>query len=344
MPRVSPDVDEQISSSFGSEDDVSIPVIEGYGDSSEDESEGDSSTVSDCESVVSGTGVVDRTGLVRLDESDKLVEIIEKKFVARLSYVGIDVRVEYIHRNMFNVSEIAQARLSSFQIYTKSVEKKNGGDANVKYAWFGGSKDEIHKIVVYGFGFDNVRKSAGFGHGVVLSADHSLLESVESATADEDGIKHILLCRVLLGKSELVSRGSTQCYPSSDDFQSGVDDLLSPKKLIVWSSQMNTHILPEFVISFKTLTSINRPKSDGVPVRHEKPVSPWIPIPDLIAALSKILAPKAIKEITQFRRSYIEHKISRREMIRGIREVTGDRLLLMILKDFTQQRQSNRLA
>ncbi|MFS7955206.1 hypothetical protein Hanom_Chr07g00639941 [Helianthus anomalus] len=37
---------------------------------------------------------------------------------------------------MFNASEIAQARLSSFQIYTKSVEKKNGGDANVKYAWF----------------------------------------------------------------------------------------------------------------------------------------------------------------------------------------------------------------
>ncbi|KAM0060578.1 putative poly(ADP-ribose) polymerase, catalytic domain, RST domain-containing protein [Helianthus debilis subsp. tardiflorus] len=167
---------------------------------------------------------------------------------------------------------------------------------------------------------------------------------VESATADEYGIKHILLCRVLLGKSELVSRGSTQCYPSSDDFQSGVDDLLSPKKLIVWSSQMNTHILPEFVISFKTLSSINGPKSDGVPVRHEKPVSPWIPIPNLIAALSKILAPKAIKEITQFRRSYIEHKISRREMIRGIREVTGDRLLLMVLKDFTQQRRSKRLG
>lgn len=33
-----------------------------------------------------------------------------------------------------------------------------------------------------------------------------------------------------------------------------------------------------------------------------------------------------------------EHKISRRDMIQGIRECTGDSLLLMVLKDFTEQR------
>ncbi|KAI3669201.1 hypothetical protein L6452_40428 [Arctium lappa] len=76
------------------------------------------------------------------------------------------------------------------------------------------------------------------------------------------------------------------------------------------------------------------PQLDRVHLR--KPVSLWIPIPDLIAALSKILPPKAMKEITQYRCSYI-HKISRRDMIQGIREFTGDRLLLMVLKDFTEQ-------
>lgn len=80
---------------------------------------------------------------------------------------------------------------------------------------------------------------------------------MEAAIVDEDGIKHLLLCRVLMGKSEVVNRGSMQCYPSSDEFQSGVDDLVSPKRIIIWSSQMNTHILPEFVVSFKTLTGIN---------------------------------------------------------------------------------------
>jgi len=339
---------EGVSSSFGSKGGVYTP------DGLEDE--GDSSSVSDCESGVSGSRIVENRsveveGLVQLDESDRFYGIIGKKFVARLGEIGIEAQVECIHRNLFNASVITQARVSSFQIFTKAVEKRNGGDANIKFAWFGASKDEINKIIQHGFGYDNIRKNGLFDQGIVLSADHSPLDSVESAIADEDGIKHILLCRVLLGKTELVNCGSKQTHPSTEDFQSGVDDLVSPKKYIVWSSQMNTHILPEFVISFKVLTSVNSrpiqvcdpvPKQDGGPVRVKKPISPWIPIPELIAALSKILPPKAIKEITQFRRSYIEHKISRPDMIRGIRQITGDRLLLMVLKNFNEQRRCNR--
>ncbi|KAI3785773.1 hypothetical protein L1987_44898 [Smallanthus sonchifolius] len=338
---------EEVSSSFGSEGGVYIPVIEGSvsGDSSEDE--GNSSSVSDCESVISGSRFVEHAsielnGLVRLDESDKLHGIIGKKFVSRLSEIGINTQVQYIQRNLFNASAISQARVTSFQIFTKAVEKRNGGDANIKYAWFGASKDEIDRIILHGFSYNNIQMNSLYNHGIVLSADHSPLDSVESAIADEDGTKHILLCRVLLGKTELVKHGSMQSHPSSQDFQSGVDDLVSSKKYIVWSSQMNTHVLPEFVISFKTLTNMNRPKLDGVHL--QKPVSPWIPIPELIAALSKILPPKAIKEMTQFRQSYIEHKISRPDMIRGIRRITGDRILLMVLKNFTEQRRSNRLG
>ncbi|PWA82573.1 Poly(ADP-ribose) polymerase, catalytic domain-containing protein [Artemisia annua] len=65
------------------------------------------------------------------------------------------------------------------------------------------------------------------------------------------------------------------------------DDLVSPKKYIIWSTQMNTHILLEFVISFKTQMIVNRSQVNGV--RLGKPVSPWISIPDLIANLSKML-------------------------------------------------------
>ncbi|XP_076960508.1 putative inactive poly [ADP-ribose] polymerase SRO5 [Bidens hawaiensis] len=306
------------------------------------EDEGDSSCVSDCESGVSGS--IERTGLVRLDESDRLFGMIGSKFVSRLRELGVDVEVGCIRRNMFNGDVIAQARVSSFRIFRKAVEKRNGGEGNVKYAWFGGSKDEIENVVQHGFGYGNIRKDGLCDHGVVLCADHSPLESVQDAIADEDGNKHILLCRVLLGKTELVNHGSKQSHPSSEDFQSGVDDLVSPKKYIVWSSHMNTHILPEFLISFKTLTlcTNNKPKHDGT--RLKKPISPWIPIPDLIAALSKVLPPKSIKEMTQFRQRYIEHKITRCDMIRGIRRVTGDRLLLMVLKNFTEQRQCKRLG
>lgn len=178
------DNDEEISS--GSYADVDIPVIQGsVSDTSSEtqfdsDSDSDSDVVSDCESVITGDRVDEKAnrlvgGFVRLNESDKLHGIIEKKFVSRLSEIGVKVEVECVYRNLFNDSAVSQAKISSFQIFTKALEMKNG-EANVKYAWFGGSKDEIEKIVVHGFGFDNVKNSGLFGQGLVLSADHSPLE------------------------------------------------------------------------------------------------------------------------------------------------------------------------
>lgn len=71
------------------------------------------------------------------------------------------------------------------------------------------------------------------------------------AAPDEDGLSHMLLCRVILGKMENICPGSEQYNPSSEEFDSGVDNLASPQKYIIWSSRMNTHVLPEFVVSFR---------------------------------------------------------------------------------------------
>lgn len=75
---------------------------------------------------------------------------------------------------------------------------------------------------------------------------------MQSAVEDDDGQRHLLLCQVLLGNLEVVRPGSQQSHPSSSEFDSGVDKLVSPKKYIVWGTQMNTHILPQFVITFRT--------------------------------------------------------------------------------------------
>lgn len=74
--------------------------------------------------------------------------------------------------------------------------------------------------------------------------------------ADENGVRYLMLCRVILGKAEAVPPGSKQCHPSSDEFDSGVDDLTSPKKYILWSTHVNTHILPEFILNFRTPPSL----------------------------------------------------------------------------------------
>ena len=53
-----------------------------------------------------------------------------------------------------------------------------------------------------------------------------------SAAESEDGMRFLLLSRVILGKSEVVPRGSTQSCPSSPEFDSGVDNLSSPRSIL----------------------------------------------------------------------------------------------------------------
>lgn len=81
---------------------------------------------------------------------------------------------------------------------------------------------------------------------LILLAISALMSEV-----DVNGEKHVLLCRVILGKCEKVEAGSQQRFPSSVDFDSGADDLENPRWYVVWCNNMNTHVLPEVVVSYK---------------------------------------------------------------------------------------------
>lgn len=61
----------------------------------------------------------------------------------------------------------------------------------------------------------------------------------------------MLLCRVILGKMETVAPGSKQYHPSSKEMDTGVDNLQFPRRYVVWSAYMNSHIFPVYVVSFK---------------------------------------------------------------------------------------------
>jgi hypothetical protein len=68
---------------------------------------------------------------------------------------------------------------------------------------------------------------------------------------DENGIKHLVLCRVIMGNMEVLRPGSDQLRPSGCEYDNGVDDIQYPKYYVVWNMNINTHIYPEFVVSFK---------------------------------------------------------------------------------------------
>lgn len=134
--------------------------------------EDEDSCPSDCESGISGTETEHQSiqpfdnGLIRICEGDMIHEVIKKKLVSSLSSCGYNAQVEAIHRNNF-LNVMTRAKLQTFCIYAKAMEAKYGGNANVKYAWYGASKDELRGILSHGFGFR--MNDPTHGQGVYLS-------------------------------------------------------------------------------------------------------------------------------------------------------------------------------
>ncbi|KAI3447112.1 hypothetical protein Pfo_003777 [Paulownia fortunei] len=262
---------------------------------------------------------------IRIPDGDTMNEFIKKKLVSSLNPSGIDAQVETIYRIGYS-SEMDRAKLQSFRIYSIAVQKKCGGDANiVTYGWYGASKNVIDGILSYGFGLP--LNNGIYGHALYLSAVDHPIESLQSSTADEDGLRHMLICRVILGSVELVSPFSGQYNPSSQQFDSGVDNLLYPKKYIIWNAMMNTHILPEFVVSFRTSSYCG-----GCLKPPRAPTSDWISVDALIKGLSEFVPADTIKLVSKQYNYYIKQKIKRQEMVKRVRDILGDRLLIEMIK------------
>lgn len=104
----------------------------------------------------------DSLRLNRLDEGNNDYEIVKKSFVRK------DINIVGIYKKNYDWSVMEHARLEMFRVFANAVATKNGGDANVKYGWYGGSRDEIREILSYGFRrFEN--KTRSYGCGVYLS-------------------------------------------------------------------------------------------------------------------------------------------------------------------------------
>jgi hypothetical protein len=173
---------------------------------------------------------------------------VKAKLIKGLGIFSSDALITGIYRDP---SLKGQARQQAFE-RQEELTREARGDANVQYAWHGTSKTGVSGIMLHGFGQPRTPKNgSAYGVGVYLAPENHADVSAVYADNDENGEQHMLLCRVILGKPEPVLQGSDQFHPSSEHFDTGVDDLFAPKRLIVWSTHMNTHILPLYAVSFK---------------------------------------------------------------------------------------------
>ncbi|KAJ4957425.1 hypothetical protein NE237_024536 [Protea cynaroides] len=165
-------------------------------------------------------------------------------------------------------SNLLQARSELFQKQFE-ITTKYRGDPNVRYAWLSSSKEAVSRIMVHGLGLKELPKTKPiYGVGVHLTPVNCSNISASHCDVDENGVRHMVLCRVIMGNMELVHPGSEQFHPSSENFDSAVDDLQNPKHFIVWNMNMNTHIYLEYVVSFRM-----PPNAEGYMVGNESKVN-----------------------------------------------------------------------
>ncbi|KAF9662330.1 hypothetical protein SADUNF_Sadunf18G0041700 [Salix dunnii] len=237
-----------------------------------------------------------------------------------------DTNVVAIHKNIRSTLYM-QARFNAFKSCIDAVRERRG-DRNVKNGWYGASKQEILHIISYGFSRCNGQSR---GVGVYLSTSKFVLQTFPSTTEDENGLRHTLLCFVEMGKMELIRAGSKQIYPSSVEFDSGVDNLEDPSRLVVWSAYMNSFILPIYIVSFKapsfSIVSL-REQINEVRLGGEM-LSCAALFPIMVKVFGLARGGMICKSLDKHRKC----KINRDQMIQSLKRIIGsDPILISVIK------------
>ncbi|KAH7858380.1 hypothetical protein Vadar_023195 [Vaccinium darrowii] len=206
-------------------------------------------------SVFEEFGIFKSIGLTKIEEGNQCYEMVN----GFLAYgMGKDSNVAAIHKVPWSGPN-GRGRLEAFHVSSAEMVKNRGGDGNVKCAWYGGSRDEICRIISNGF--QRCRQSDNEdGFGLYLYPLEFVMDGLLSSIVDEYGLRHVLLCSVVLGQMEEVRTNSRQFHPSSNDFDSGVDNLSKPTRLIIWEAYMNSRVFPCYVVSFGPPNRGKRPK------------------------------------------------------------------------------------
>ncbi|XP_058106960.1 probable inactive poly [ADP-ribose] polymerase SRO3 [Magnolia sinica] len=306
------------------------------------------------------TFAVLRKKLVRLARDEPEFIAVQNTFLIGFSDLITQINLVGIYRHS-TMGSVAITRLKSFD---KQIEitKRYRGYANVCGGWHGSSREGVIGIILYGFW--NCGEPVGgssYGNGIYLSPDEHAHISACYSELDNNGIQHMVFCRAIMGNMEQVRHGTNQYHPSSENFDSGVDDLQDPKHYVVWPTHMNTHIHPEYVVSFTLPPSVREhlagkrdgqgtvdvvmrsgqqvilalhPETNGQNTASEPkwPTSGWLPFTMLFHAIEHRLSP-FVKDMLLYNCNlYKSKRITRKEMIQKMRMLVGDNLLLSTLK------------
>uniref|UniRef100_A0A0D9ZG03 RST domain-containing protein n=1 Tax=Oryza glumipatula TaxID=40148 RepID=A0A0D9ZG03_9ORYZ len=245
------------------------------------------------------------------------------------------------------LDQLGRSRYSLFQKEVQ-VTKNQRGNANERYAWLACTKGTMEEMMM---------------NGALEIAKPLQGPIVGLSDIDENGIIRMMLCRVIMGNVEVVFPGSNQCQPTSESFDSGVDDLQRPKHYIIWDANVHKHIYAEYAVIIKvpymnngdTASNISEIRNSGAldnPTKDDSlqtiassgdeqqacmlgrapsprsPSSPWMPFSMLFAAISAKVPRSDMDLVHKYYEEFKRRKISRPDLVKQLRQIVGDKLLV----------------
>ncbi|KAM0929578.1 hypothetical protein ACQ4PT_001612 [Festuca glaucescens] len=279
--------------------------------------------------------------------------VVQDLFLSGMGPFATPHNILHIHRYAPN-DITAQCRLQAFE-RQMSCTKEDRGDSNVRYGWLGSTKSDIVRILINGFGSTGKpAEKACLSAGVYLSPEDRAFTSVGLCDVDEKAVQYMLLCRVILGNMEAITPGSQDSFPSSEIYDSGVDDCSNPKCYVMWPSHVNTHIRLEYLVSFRLPSKVRNyllglkglwfhpsPKEVAMDISTlqpimgetgEAPTSPWISFRVLFAMIQENISSVARELLFHHYEELKENEITREEMVKKMIIIVGEKLLLETLK------------
>ncbi|KAL5559874.1 hypothetical protein UlMin_036085 [Ulmus minor] len=261
-----------------------------------------------------------------LGEGDGAYKVIENVFLTGIKKIDAGATITAIHQCLrIGSMEISRARRCVFQKQME-ITKAARGTSNMVYAWYGASAKHVSSVLTYGFGVPSkVSGSDAHGVGVYLSPLGLPHLSAGRSEADDNGEKHLILCRVILGNVEKVDAGSQQCHPSSVIFDTGADDPKNPKCYVVWPSNMSRHILPECVVSYKSSDCF---RAETGRFAHSK-----YSFPELFSKIKGSLPPFKVLEAKNLYEALRAGKMAKDLFIKQFRLLAGEKVLLSAIRE-----------
>ncbi|XP_021284170.1 probable inactive poly [ADP-ribose] polymerase SRO3 [Herrania umbratica] len=264
-----------------------------------------------------------------LRETEKAYVVVKGHFLNGMKKADDGVTVTSIHQCKHE-GHLNKARRKVFEKQV-GITKSARGTSNIVYAWYGASAYVVESVLAHGFGMPSIVPAADVcGVGMYLSSFQLPQLSAKLADADGNDVKHLILCRLILGNVEKLEAGSKQCHPSSVDFDTGSDDPENPKWYVVWSAKANMHIMPECVVSFRASGNIQgqpRPAA-GVGYSLER----------LFSKIKSCLPPAKVREIWISYSTFKAGKLARDAFLRHLRLVAGDGVLKSAILEISASR------